>query len=201
MSRRRGRRVETMARDARVLEMYRAGVTPRQIAEKMGVTEGTVRTGIKRACTDYFRMEAEDQRVVEEDRLKYVIRQLGVLVNEPSYIVAPNGKVAVHPMTGEPLVDNSEKRQNLMALVKASESLRKLMGTDVPTRQKVEHTTELDAEIERLMEQLRGDGLARPSRGVQEGADSEAPGGTVRAGEERPSEVAQPRSAEAASSD
>lgn len=181
MTRRRGRRPETMAQDARVLEMYRAGATTRQISYTMKISEGTVRAGIKRACQDYFRLEAEDRRIVEEDRLKFVIRQLSVLLNEPSYVVAPNGKVAVNPLTGEPLVDNGEKRQTLMALTKVSESLRKLMGTDEPARHRVETVDHVDAQIEDLVRQLENNNGAAAGRlaGLEPGSEasgtSEAP--------------------------
>jgi predicted transcriptional regulator len=171
--------LERAIRDARAYEMYVAALPIREIAKQLGVTEQTVKNGIERHARNQFKMEVESHRAVEQERLNFIIRQCRILLNETNYIVAPNGKVAVNPLTGEPLVDHSEKLRVLGQLQKASESLRKLMGLDAPAPKKIEDTPTLDAEIERLVEQLGRNGLEKSPAGGEEGANSEAPDGDI----------------------
>lgn len=163
-----GRRTETMERDAQMYMLHVQNVPVFQIAEKFGVSEGTVRNGIRRAIQDQFRLSAEEQRIVVEEKLNYLIRRLSLMLQNKHYMVGVNGKVAIDPNTGEPLIDDAPERQTILAIERIMQTQIKLLGLNMPVRHRVEITDKMDEEIAQLAEELarHGAGSAIPSEMV-----------------------------------
>ena len=85
-----------------------------------------------------------------------LLRAFNRVLATKHYATGSSGKVAVHPETGQPLVDDGPVIQAGLALLRVSESRRKLLGLDAPQRARVEVITEdaVEAEIRRLSEKL-----------------------------------------------
>lgn len=113
-----------------------------------------------------------------------------VVILNKGHVIVQHGKVvgrfagyATDPDTGQVMYDNegkpiakydeiedddpsirvlAELRQNVLAQVKVSESLRRLDGLDKPVVIKFENEDELDAEIEALSDQINQNQIAIP---------------------------------------
>lgn len=176
-----GRRTETMERDAQMYMLYQQSVPTHVIAQQFGVTEGTVRNGIRRGIQDQFRLSAEEERMNVQDQLDGLMRQARKLYLEDQYLAGVNGKVAVNPITGEPMLDLNHKRQMLAFIAKVLEQKTKLLGLNMPVRHRVEITDKMDSEIERLATELAKHGVdgVVPGQVIQElpagGSDERSP--------------------------
>lgn len=146
-----------------MLQAHLMGYPPGKIADDFGVTEATVRNGIRRAIRDRMKLEVDELRVTADEELNMLRRQLNRILRHPKYVVAVTGKIVTDPETGKPLVDYSETRQIIMAILKINESQRKLNGVDMPIRHKVEITDKMDAEIEKLAQDLAMNGAGAPA--------------------------------------
>jgi hypothetical protein len=157
-----GTRTQTLQVDSRALQRYVQGMTYQQIADAEQCSEQTAHIRVRRAIRNQYRLEADELRVVADEQLSFLTRQLTALIHKKSYKIAPNGKIAVHPETGEPLEDYSEQRMTALALLKVGESRRKLLGLDQPVKHRVEITDKMDSEIERLAQDLAANGAGEP---------------------------------------
>lgn len=146
--------------------MHSMGVPLGKIAERFGITETTVRNGIRRAIAAQYRPEVEEMRIIEDERLNFMMRRLSALLRHPQYKVSVTGKI-ITDAEGRPLVDTSEERQILLALLKISESRRKLHGADQPVKHRIEITDKLDEEIEKLANELAMQGAGHSPAGAE----------------------------------
>lgn len=165
-----GRRTETMERDAQMYMLYQQGVPTHVIAHQLDVTENTVRNGIRRGIQDQFRLSAEEERMNVQDQIDGLMRQARKILLEDQYLAGVNGKVAVNPLTGEPMLDWGHKRQTIALLAKLLEQKTKLLGLNQPVRHRVEITDKMDGEIEKLATELAlhgVDGIV-PGKVIQE---------------------------------
>jgi hypothetical protein len=155
-------REDQMQIDAEALFLYQQGLTFFQIAGRQGCIEATAHKRVQRAIRNRYRLEADELRAVEEERLNYLTRRFSALMHKKTYKISVSGKVVTDPNTGQPLEDFSEQRMAGLAMLKVAESKRKLLGLDQPVRHKVEITDKMDAEIERLAQELSVSGAGEP---------------------------------------
>jgi hypothetical protein len=150
--------------------LYQQGVPTHVIASQFDVTEQTVRNGIRRGIQDQFRLSAEEERMTMADQLDGLLRQARKVLLEDQFLAGVNGKVAVNPLTGEPMLDWGHKRQTIALLAKLLEQKSKLLGLNMPVRHRVEITDKMDSEIERLATELAKYGAdgAVPGKVIQE---------------------------------
>jgi len=154
----RHRTIESADRDIRALGFARQGFTYDQIAGQMGYRDksGAYRA-VQRGLRDAYREEADELIQMESERLNALRRLFERIAVTKHIIVATgSGRVARHPETGEPLLDDGPNIQAGLALLRVSESWRKLKGLDAPNRAKVEVVTRdmIEDEITRLEKEL-----------------------------------------------
>ena len=163
--------IETLARDAEILAMYRSGIRQDHIRdiiqqrfnEEAAQTGGKPKTfsqpavsqAIKRALRNTFRLEYQDAQALELERLDELIRQSLRILTKKHYVVSTTGKLVYGP-DGLPLEDASVPLAAIGRLQSLSESRRKLLGLDAPRRQIVEVVTEdaVDQQIAALLQEL-----------------------------------------------
>lgn len=170
----RTRSVATRDRDTRALELRRHGLGYDQIAVQMGWrNRSSAYDAVQRALADSAYEAAEEVRAIEAARLDDLTLVLNrVLATHHFVVSAATGKVARHPDTGEPLLDDAPIIHAVAGLLRIAERRAKLLGLDAPTRHEVITTDALDAEIRRLEAELdqqqrgeRGDHPGRPAPG------------------------------------
>jgi len=156
-------------KDIRALALARQGLTYDQIARQMDYRDksGAYRA-VQRGLRDAYREEADPLIQMEAERLQALRRLFERIAITRHLVTSASGKIAVHPETGEPLVDDGPNIQAGLALLRVSESWRKLKGLDAPNRAKVEVVTRdmIEDEITRLEKEL----------GNQASADHPSPG-------------------------
>jgi hypothetical protein len=155
----RSRALATRERDAHAVELRRRGLTYGQIAKELGFrAQSGAFDAVRRGIRDTYREDTEGATSLELERLDEMARTLYRVLATRHYAVSKDGTVVVNPVTKEPLVDDGPVLEAVEGLRKVSESRRKLLGLDAPTRTRVEVVTEeaVDAEIERLTRILAG---------------------------------------------
>lgn len=155
-----GRFLRTLSQaetDAEAARLRSEGMSYRKIAGAMGCSVHVAHDRVQRALAAVPSEAVEAIRAIEGARLT---EALAVALRElrRDHVMVSHGRI-VKDDDGVPLIDHGGKLAALHAIVKVSESYRKLMGADLPVEQHarviVEHTTTLDAEIERLMAEQR----------------------------------------------
>jgi len=156
------RSIKTMERDAQAVDLRRNHLSYRQIAEHMGFkTAQGAYLAVQRGLADMHREPADEVRQLEVERLDAIARGFQRTFATRHYVVAPGGKVARNPDTGELLIDPMPNMQAGLALLRVQERRAKYLGLDAPI--KIEHITleSIDNEIRRLeleMGRIRHDG-------------------------------------------
>ena len=160
----RRRSVATMERDAQALELFHRGLTYRQIAAQLGwKNQASAHEAVRRAIADGYRLASSEAIRVEEERLDALVRAFGRVMATRHYATGASGRVATHPETGDPLVDDGPVIQAGLALLRVSESRRKLLGLDKPVRHEVRTIGDIDARLIELAEQVAGVGAGDPA--------------------------------------
>ncbi len=151
----RRRSVATMEQDARALDLHYKGLTYRQIAGQLGwKNQASAFEAVRRAIADGYRLSAEDARRVEDDRLDELVRAFNRVMATRHYATTASGKIATHPETGEPLIDDGPVIAAGLALLRVSESRRKLRGLDSPVKHEVRTIDAIDAKLIELADQM-----------------------------------------------
>jgi hypothetical protein len=144
-----------MERDAEALALFHGGSTYRQIAAELGwKNQASAFAAVRRAIADGYRLGVEDKRQVEEDRLDYLTRVFDHVVRTEHYAHGTSGSVVLHPFTGDPLLDDAPVVQAGLALLRVSESRRKLLGLDAPKQVEVRTIDAIDARLIELADQM-----------------------------------------------
>lgn len=169
-------RLESAEQAAEAALLRSQGLNYRQIADRQGCSAGTAYKRVQRAIAA-IPMEAVDElRRIECDRLDAVIAKLWDIVHAEHPMVShgrlirrqigwevdSSGVEVLDPLTNEripvwqTIEDAGPVLSALNGIVRASESKRKLLGLDAPTRTQVHVITEdlVDEEIRRLEEEL-----------------------------------------------
>jgi hypothetical protein len=167
-------RVDAALRDARAMELRAAGATFRQIADQLGVSVATAWKCVDRGLTATRQEPGEKLHALERERLDRLQAQATAILRT-RHVVIQGGRAVVDEQ-GRPYVDHGPTLAAIGQLVRLSESRRRLLGLDAPTRidAKVslqvawERATEdekravLDADIAALQAELDRRGPANP---------------------------------------
>lgn len=140
------RAAEKAVRVQRALELRTAGLTNAQISDEIGVDERTARRYVQEALAllaKHTEHDAANLRALELERLDKLQRAAERVLARRHVKVSGNGLVICE---GKPLEDDAPTLRAIETLVKISESRRKLLGIDAPT--KVEHSGEVDTFVQ-----------------------------------------------------
>ncbi|MGN6679286.1 MAG: hypothetical protein ACTHKL_16100 [Streptosporangiaceae bacterium] len=143
-------------KDARALDLRRRGLTYAQIAENLGFASTNASfQSVKRAIKDLYQEDTEGQTTLELERLDDMLRVLVRVALSRHRAVASNGRLILDEQ-GNPVYDDATNVQAALAVVKLSESRRKLLGLDAPAKSRVQVITDddVDAEIKALTAEL-----------------------------------------------
>lgn len=127
---------ETAARDAEAARLYGdEGLTYQQIADHFGWAHKTsAYDAVQRAYRDLAgpAKPARDRRAAELE----LLWETGLEILNNHHVVVNNGRII--ELDGEPLRDDNPRIQVLGQLRQINESMRRLDGTDAPSRVSVE---------------------------------------------------------------
>jgi len=167
------RSAETIERDHRAYEMFRHGMSYRQIGAELGVSHQAAFEAVRRAAkenaVDPF--EAAAARQVVLDRIQDYRRIAQEILEAQHYQITQAGRVAEGP-DGLPLIDRDPNMRALDRLMKLEDMENRLRDNYPAARSRVEIVDEdvaralaeeNEREIARLAEEAaahRGDGVA-----------------------------------------
>lgn len=127
---------EQVAGDARAAELRGLGWTYTAIAAELGISKGNAHKRVQRAFRDTLAEPAEQARAVELARLEDAHdRVLAVLLREHSTV--SHGRI-IKDADGNPIIDDTPVLQAIDRIRALSESRRKLLGLDAPSRVSVD---------------------------------------------------------------
>lgn len=144
-------------------ELRLRGLSIRRIAAELDMPKSTVDLRL-RAVFDQFHEDSAAMRdqwiAMELERLDAA--QVAVIaVLESNHLVVSDGRVV--RMDGLPILDSGPVLAAVDRLVRISESRRRLLGLDAPSKHQVTHTdADLDAAVRELAEQLQQRAAGRP---------------------------------------
>lgn len=144
----------TAEKDLRVLELRRRGLSYPQIAAEMGCSLSSAYDSVQRALADTAREATQEVRLIEAQRLDDLTRTLNRVLVTRHYVVTQSGKLAVHPETGQPLIDDGPVMQAVGGLVRISERRAKLLGLDAPVKHEVRNIDAVDARLLDLADEM-----------------------------------------------
>lgn len=122
--------------DAEAARLRGQGLTYRAIAKKMGTSVSVAHARVQSAFRATLAEPAEQARAVELARLEDAHdHALAVLLRE--HLTVSHGKIIVGP-DGNPLIDDGPILQAIDRIRALSESRRKLLGLDAPSRVSVD---------------------------------------------------------------
>lgn len=153
------------ARRAQAYELRLRGLTLRQIAEKLGVSDTTVHKDLKAEIHGRLDPLKDQYLQYELDRLDHMQQAaLLVLENPGTVVIVPvreldeDGKPTVR-MVNHVIVDDRKILGAIDRLVRISESRRKLVGLDAPVKVQadvqVTETTQEDLELQELLREAK----------------------------------------------
>lgn len=145
------RKPSTIARDAEAARLYDEGWTYQQIADHYGIHLSTAYDAVQRA----LRALAEPARPARDRRAAelQLLWETGLEILSNHHVVVNNGRII--ELDGEPLRDDNPRIQVLGQLRQINESMRKLDGTDAPSRVSVE-AERLGKDILKLLDATLG---------------------------------------------
>jgi len=121
-------------RDAEAARLRSRGYSYREIGEALGCDKGTAHHAVQRALKEVVVEAAADAVQFELDRLDHM-HKVALAVLERHHVTVSNGKVI--ELNGQPLQDDGPVLAAISALVRISESRRKLLGLDQPAKQQI----------------------------------------------------------------
>jgi DNA-binding CsgD family transcriptional regulator len=125
------RSVETAEQDAEAARLRGRGLSYRQIGAQLNIDPSTAYRAVKRALAEIVAEPAADAVAFELERLDTLYAR-ALEVMERHHVAVSNGRVVA--LDGEPLQDDGPVLAAITALVRISESRRKLLGLDSPTK-------------------------------------------------------------------
>jgi hypothetical protein len=164
----RRRSAETMERDARAADLFRRGLSYRQIGAELGVSGHSAFEAVRRAAMDAARdslANAEALTLMLERQQDYR-RLVWRVATAKHYHVTQTGAMAKGP-DGQPLIDDGPVLQAVDRLEKIDDMEAKLRGLYAAARSRVEVITEdaVDAELNRLAREIaEADHAGTPDR-------------------------------------
>lgn len=168
------RSLASMEKDAKAADLYRRGLSFRQIADQVGwKSPSSAVDAVRRAARDAARdaLGADEAlRIMLERFQDYRRLAWRVATAKHFYTSATTGKVVLHPETQQPLLDDGPVLHALDRMLKVDAEEAKIRGLYAPTRTRVEVITDdaIDAELAQLNAALdrlpedAGPGAAHP---------------------------------------
>ena len=138
----------TAERDAECARLRTRGLSYQAVANEMGMAISSVHDAVGRALKE-ARVEAgKELQALELDRLD-TLYLAATEVLERDHVTVSHGRI-IRDDDGEPLLDDAPKLGAIDRLLRVSESRRKLLGLDAPSRVSVD-AENLGAEIGALL--------------------------------------------------
>lgn len=154
----RARRADIADRRAKLIKYRLAGRSYEEIYRELGYgSTQAARKDFTRALEQNIaeqRTSMEVYREAELLRLDQLTLEAVKVLARRHFVVAPGGKIAHHPETGQPLEDDSVRLAAIDRLIKIQDRRAKLLGLDAPQRMEVLTLDAVDAEIQRLTDEL-----------------------------------------------
>jgi hypothetical protein len=151
------RSAEQMEKDQRAYDLFRRGLSYRQISAEMGYrTPSAAYSAVRRAARDNAAdpLDAEEQRQAFYDRYQDYRRAAQRVLATRHYVTTQSGKLVDGP-DGEFLVDDAPVLQALDRLVKVDDQELRLRGLYPPARARIEV---VDDEVARaLVDQMEAE--------------------------------------------
>lgn len=124
-------------REPEIMHLWASGWTQKQIGERFGVTQQAITRIIDRLNRE-SRIKPEDLVAREVAFLDDMRRQaMAIVDSDPAPVTAgKDGDIVRDPESGEIVRDHSGRLAAMREARATSESLRKLVGLDAPTRTK-----------------------------------------------------------------
>lgn len=125
------RTIDVASRDGQAARLRADGFTLKDIAAELGfATDEGARKAVARALHAAAVDEGGAELLaLERMRLDDVIRRASEVVAAPGYVTSPRGELVCGP-DGEPLPDQAARLAALNTIIRASESVRRLLGLD-----------------------------------------------------------------------
>lgn len=153
----RRRSAETMERDQRAYDLFRRGLSYRQIGAELGVSHQSAFDAVRRAASDNAvdPFEAAAARQVFLDRFQDYRRSAQRVLAAKHYVTTQSGRLTLGP-DGSPLVDDEPVLRALDRLVKIDDMELRLRDLYPAAKQRVEVITEdaVDAECRKLIGEI-----------------------------------------------
>ena len=155
----RRRSAETMERDARAYDLFRRGLSYRQITAEIGYrSPNAAFEAVRRAARDNASdpLEAAAARQVFLDRLQDYRRSAQRVLSTRHYVASTQSGKVVHGPNGTPLLDDDPVLRALDRLLKIDDMELRIRDLYPAVKSRVEVITEdvVDAEIARLAQEI-----------------------------------------------
>lgn len=178
----------TITRDAQAATLRSQGHTYQQIADELGFGhKSDALTAVNRCINDIAREPAEAALHFELDRLDAQLLRLDKLeaatlkVLAARHITVNNGRVIIHPETGEPMEDDAPVLAAVDRLVKIEDTRRRngerrarLLGLDAAVKvdATVHEVTQEDVELAELIREAKARTQAEEQQILDGGTDA-----------------------------
>lgn len=150
------RSLDTAQRDAEAARLRMLGVPLREISARLGFkTPSAAWKAIRRAIDAAPAEAGAALRQLEVEKLDGLERLMWATIGKKRHL-AQNGKVVLDPETSEPVTDDTPVFHATDKLLRIADRRAKLLGLDAPTRVSTRNDSEMDAEIQSLLDQLAG---------------------------------------------
>lgn len=139
------------------------GLSIRQIAAQLGMSKSTVELRLRAEFEEY----RQDSATMREQWIQLELERLDaamaavIAVLEANHLTISEGHVV--RIDGQPIQDYGPVLAATDRLVRISESRRKLLGLDAPTKHQVTHVeSDLDAALRELADQVQASAAGQP---------------------------------------
>lgn len=135
----RRRSAETIERDQRAYDLFRRGLSYRQIGAELGISHQSAFDAVRRAARDNAMdpLEAQAARQVFLDRFQDYRRSAQRVLAARHYVTVQSGKIVTGP-DGQPLVDDDPVLRALDRLAKIDDMEIRLRDLWPATRSRIE---------------------------------------------------------------
>lgn len=120
-------------RRARVVGLYRQGLTFREVGERMSFSEQRAHKLYWDAMHAVEEREVSAHRAAMIDEIAAVVRVANRVMHK-DHVAHSNGRVMVDPETGQKMIDDGPKLDAARTVIAAQARLAKLLGADAPTQ-------------------------------------------------------------------
>lgn len=174
--------LETARLAQQAAEWRSKGYSYRQIGDMQGCSASTAKHRVDRAYASIPHESTEEAKRLELSRLDTIERCAWKVLERHHFVIITGGEhagdVVYHPQRpDEPLEDDAPVLQAIDRILRVSESRRKLLGIDAPSRSRVEVITGdmIDNEIAKLEAEIARRSASDAGPAATAGVPSETP--------------------------